>query len=60
MKTKMIYVTPTVKVIKVALEEGIAKVPMSNNIYIDSDWVEVMEPIGSDPATDGGDIMFPF
>ena len=60
MKEKKIYVPPVVKVTKVVLEEGIAKVPMSSNVFIEHDWVEVGTPVGNDPSTDGGDIIFMF
>ena len=60
MKEKMTYVPPTVRVTKVVLEEGIAKIPMSSNVFIERDWIEVETPVGNDPSTDGGDIIFLF
>ena len=60
MQKKMIYVPPTVKVTRVVLEEGIAKIPVSNSAFIENDWIEEATPVGDDPYVDGGDIMFMF
>ena len=60
MKKKMSYVPPLVTVTRVVLEEGIVKVPVSCNVSIEHDWIEVETPVGEDPSADGGDIKFFF
>ena len=60
MQKKMTYVPPMVTVTKVVLEGGITTIPMSADVFIQNDWIEVNDPVGNDPSTDGGDIVFLF
>ena len=59
MKKKMNYVSPQIKVTRVSLEQGIA-VKVSCSAYLESDWIEIEEPIGLDTSHEGGDIVLFF
>ena len=51
---KKIYEPPTVRIIRVVMEQSIAQVNLSIQLVLDP-WEEEPIPVGEDPDTEGGD-----
>ena len=49
-----IYKPPTVKIIRVVMEQNIAQVNISVKLALEP-WEEELVPVGEDPDTEGGD-----